>query len=134
MNNSQQIADIIRVQATSKKISIKQMLKEIGLGINTLSHLDNGSMPKADNLAKIADYLNCSVDYLLGRTDNSERYSGDNITIGDTNGNYNMTIAKGESKQLQIDGLSKEMLEKFDALDFDKKVEVMALIADLSKK
>ena len=30
------------------------------------------SMPKADTLAKIADYLNCSVDYLLGRTDNPE--------------------------------------------------------------
>ncbi len=30
------------------------------------------SMPKADTLAKIADYLDCSVDYLLGRTDNSE--------------------------------------------------------------
>lgn len=27
------------------------------------------SMPKADNLAKIADCLNVSVDYLLGRTD-----------------------------------------------------------------
>lgn len=27
------------------------------------------SMPKADNLARIADYLDCSVDYLLGRTD-----------------------------------------------------------------
>ena len=26
------------------------------------------TLPKADNLAKIADYLNCSVDYLLGRT------------------------------------------------------------------
>lgn len=28
-------------------------------------------MPKSDNLAKIADYLDCSVDYLLGRTDDS---------------------------------------------------------------
>ena len=27
------------------------------------------SMPKADTLAKIADQLGCSVDYLLGRTD-----------------------------------------------------------------
>nr|DAR47104.1 MAG TPA: repressor protein [Caudoviricetes sp.] len=30
------------------------------------------SVPKADNLAKIADVLGCSVDYLLGRTDNPE--------------------------------------------------------------
>ena len=69
MYNSQQVADVIRTQTTLKKVGIKQMLKDIGLGVNTLSHLDNGSMPKADNLAKIADYLGCSVDYLLGRTD-----------------------------------------------------------------
>ena len=32
----------------------------------------NGSMVKGDSLARIADYLDCSVDYLLGRTDNPE--------------------------------------------------------------
>lgn len=28
------------------------------------------TLPNGDNLIKIADYLDCSVDYLLGRTDN----------------------------------------------------------------
>ena len=28
--------------------------------------------PSADKLESIADYLGCSVDYLLGRTDNPE--------------------------------------------------------------
>lgn len=27
-------------------------------------------LPSADKLVKLADYLDCSVDYLLGRTDN----------------------------------------------------------------
>ena len=27
------------------------------------------SFPQSDSIAKIADYLGCSVDYLLGRTD-----------------------------------------------------------------
>ena len=47
------------------------MFETIGIGKNTMSNLKT-SMPKADTLAKIADYLDCSVDYLLGRTDNSE--------------------------------------------------------------
>ncbi len=34
--------------------------------------LSGGSTPKSENLAKIADCLDCSVDYLLGRTDNPE--------------------------------------------------------------
>ena len=44
------------------------MLEDVGLGFNTMSNMKS-SMPKADNLAKIADYLEVSVDYLLGRTD-----------------------------------------------------------------
>ena len=51
------------------------MLKDCELNKNIISTmLSRGSMPKADNLAKIADYLDCSVDYLLGRTDNPQSH------------------------------------------------------------
>lgn len=61
----------IRIKRLSKKKGIKlsDMFESIGLGRNTMANFKT-SMPKADNLAKIADYLNCSVDYLLGRTNN----------------------------------------------------------------
>lgn len=68
MYRSQDIADRIKQCAKKQGISIKKMLSDIGLGCNTMANMKL-SMPKADNLAKIADYLNTSVDYLLGRTD-----------------------------------------------------------------
>lgn len=68
MYNSNNIADKIKTLAKSKGISVKKVLEGVGLGFNTMSNMKT-SMPKADNLAKIADYLDCSVDYLLGRTD-----------------------------------------------------------------
>lgn len=113
MNNPQQIAELIRMQTTLQKISIRQMLKEIGLGVNSLSHLDNGSMPKADNLGKIADYLGVSVDYLLGRTDTPTGYSdiknsftvgnGSTQTIGSNNTiNTNQDINVYEREVLSI--------------------------------
>lgn len=71
MYNSNDVAERIREIAKLKNIIIKDMLNEIGLGKNTLMNFKN-SMPKADNLAKIADYLDCSVDYLLGRTNVKE--------------------------------------------------------------
>lgn len=108
--------------------------KELKIASSTVTSWKNGSIPNGETLLKLADYLDVSVDYLLGRTDNPNGCSGDHITIGDIDGNYNMTVGKGETKPLQIDGLSKEMLEKFENLDFDKKVEVMALISNLSKK
>ena len=53
-------------------IGLRNMLSELDLGINLISHLAKGQNITAINLARIADYLECSVDYLLGRTDNPE--------------------------------------------------------------
>ena len=71
MYNSQHVAQSIKKMSKDKNITIKKLLEDVGLGFNTMSNMKT-SMPKADNLAKIADYLDCSVDYLLGRTDNPE--------------------------------------------------------------
>ncbi|NBH99500.1 XRE family transcriptional regulator [Anaerotruncus sp. 1XD22-93] len=73
MYNAQQTAEKIKFQAKSKNILIKNMLEDCGLNKNALSSmLSRGSWLQANNLARIADYLDCSVDYLLGRTDNPE--------------------------------------------------------------
>lgn len=49
----------------------KQMLEDAGLSYNFMTMMSR-SMPKADSLARIADVLGCSVDYLLGRTEEPE--------------------------------------------------------------
>lgn len=53
---------------------MKVMLDELNLGINIVSHLAKGQEMSYLNLAKIADYLDCSVDYLLGRTDKPDSH------------------------------------------------------------
>ena len=65
---SNNIADRIKFAAKAKGIPVKKLLADVCLGFNTMSNMKT-SMPKADSLARIADYLECSVDYLLGRTD-----------------------------------------------------------------
>ena len=72
MYNNQVMAERIKGEAKNKKISLKTMLTDLELGINLISHLAKGQNITAANLARIADYLDCSVDYLLGRTDNPE--------------------------------------------------------------
>ena len=68
---SNNVAERIKTIAKFKGISVKKILEDADLGFNTMSNMKT-SMPKADNLAKIADCLDCSVDYLLGRTDKPE--------------------------------------------------------------
>lgn len=80
MYYSNDIAKKIKILAKKQNLSLKNMFSTIGLGQNTMANLKT-SMPKADNLAKIADYLSCSVDYLLGRTDNPEINTNSAISL-----------------------------------------------------
>lgn len=72
MYDSIKVAEMIKKTAKARGIQLKDMLLKLELNKNTLSNMYNGSMLKGDSLARIADYLDCSVDYLLGRTDNPE--------------------------------------------------------------
>lgn len=69
--NPSVIADRIAIVAEFRKISKRKMLLSCGFGENTVEQMkgSKGSMPSASKLATIADALGCSVDYLLGRTD-----------------------------------------------------------------
>lgn len=70
MYESALLAERLKAYAKIKKVTLKSVFEECGLGRNTMAHLTDGKSIAHDSLALIADYLDCSVDYLLGRTDN----------------------------------------------------------------
>mgnify|MGYP000600244898 CR=1 FL=1 len=51
----------IRIYIVSQRLIHKKNIYDLEKG---------GQIPSAEKLERIADYLDCSVDYLLGRTDN----------------------------------------------------------------
>ncbi len=70
---AQDIANRIKSLAKSHNTPIGKMLADCKLSVNTLSSMQAGGyFPRLESIAHIADYLDCSVDYLLGRTDNPE--------------------------------------------------------------
>ena len=72
MYTPQQLSQRIKNQAKQQNVLIRDMLLDCGLNINTISQISDKKGLSSFSLAKIADYLDCSVDYLLGRTDNPE--------------------------------------------------------------
>lgn len=72
MYNSQEIANRIKQRAKCQGKALGEVLSSCALGKNTVSKISAGTDILTLNFAKIADYLDCSVDYLLGRTDNPE--------------------------------------------------------------
>nr|UWG13811.1 MAG: helix-turn-helix domain protein [Bacteriophage sp.] len=83
MYDEQETAFIIKQTAKAKNITIKQLLENCNLSINTVSELSKGKRMSYISFAKIADALDCSMDYLMGRTDNPT-VSGNNISNFDT--------------------------------------------------
>lgn len=76
MYDAIEIATKINSVLKVKQLSQKEMLKKCNLNKNAISTmLSRGAMPRADNLAQIADYLDCSMDYLMGRDNHSQQFS-----------------------------------------------------------
>lgn len=82
MYSSENLANNIRALSKENKISQKDLLSKCNLGVNTITKLSNGTDILVKNLVKIADELNCSVDYLLGRS-NFPDIQKKNVSSGD---------------------------------------------------
>ena len=67
------ISQTIKKLCKEKNISITELQKKCDLSKSFIYDLEKRSAsPSCSKISKIADYLNCSVDYLLGRTDTPE--------------------------------------------------------------
>ena len=83
MNNAQ-LARIIKELCKSRGTSVSKMLSECGIRKSLIYDLEKRDWTPSISVAEqIANYFDCSVDYLLGRTDNPT-VSGNNISNFDT--------------------------------------------------
>lgn len=129
----QRTVERIKKIAKEKGIATTIMLQECELNKNTLSSMNNrGSWLQADSLAKIADYLDCSVDYLLGRTDslnvdNSIR-TGD-VTGINVKGNTSVNIGTPSKEQDTAD-----LVEMIQELPLVKRAKVITYIDEMKKE
>ncbi|MCL2078053.1 MAG: helix-turn-helix transcriptional regulator [Oscillospiraceae bacterium] len=69
--NVDQMIERIDLLAKKQGMSRNKLLTSCGVKAY-VDNLKRGQIPKLDTTAKIADYLNISIDYLAGRTDNPE--------------------------------------------------------------
>ena len=71
MYTSTEIAERIKQEAKCQGKTVKEILENAELARTSLFNMKT-SYPQINNLIKIADALNCSLDYLTGRTDKKE--------------------------------------------------------------
>lgn len=62
----------IKMLRESKKLMQKELAKELGISPSALSHYENGERePDIKTLTKLADFFNVSIDFIIGRSDES---------------------------------------------------------------
>lgn len=121
-----------------KNIKPNPLAKKLGIASGTVSSWKSGVVPNGDSLIKIADELNCSIDYLLGRTNNPLSHkniisTGDislsDISISNDGKLGIINVHNGESCNEQVQVL----LNAFNNLDPFKQAKVLVYVDDLSK-
>lgn len=102
-----------------KHLNQNELCKKLNIRNSTFSTWKTRNTdPPAKYILLICEFLNVSVDYLLGRTDEPE---------------YN-SISISEQKQNNFDEMSTELLKKFNELSFDEKLEVFNYIKNIKVK
>lgn len=134
MQNSQATADRIKAVAKSKGISVSKLLLDCALNKNALFTMQsNGYYPRVEALVKIADYLGCSVDYLLGR----DKYTPINQTTGDVNEGVVIGHATGDTAITvgtpALNKMEKELLRLFNSIAIKEQMKIMQQLYDIEE-
>lgn len=133
------VLDIVdRIQfIASKQQNFASIERELGLGNGIIGKWRKQS-PSCDKISKVANYLDCSVDYLLGRTDNPLAHkekatyfsvgSADNNSrfIGSNNSDVSIHNISVSSKQAAT------LLNLFNELDPIKQAKLLVLADELA--
>lgn len=72
------------LMCNSNATSPNAIAKKIGVSNATCTKWKNGSIPNGETLVRLSIALNCSVDYLLGRTDNPKSHTGEEANAQST--------------------------------------------------
>lgn len=122
---------------SEQKITQKQLSDNIGVSEGNISDWKSGrAVPGTEALMKISQFFDCSIDYLLGRTENPKSHKCISITTGDIKDNNNSVIGNGNSDisiTVQASGQAAALLEVFEKLDPFKQAKVLLFVEELNK-
>ena len=85
--------------AQNQGLSKNKLLQNANLSKGLFDRIKQGQVPSIDKIQAIAEYLNCSVDYLLGRTDTKSVAHIPDELLETANKVYNERIEENGSRK-----------------------------------
>jgi len=118
---------------SQKGITQSKLAEDTSISTGNISDWKKGrSMPSAVKLDELATYFNCSVDYLLGRTDDPapKNYINGNNNIQAINNGKNFTV----NTTTKSNDLIEDFMKIFDGLSSENKIKLMYSAIELKNK
>ena len=137
MYNSSETSTRIRQLAKAKGIQMAELQEKCGLSKNTIMQSGKSQEGmKAKNLYAIAELLECSVDYLLGRTDNPNETG---ISVTDNNqmsltGNNSISINANPNNSTSDSSDDKQLFDMIKSLDLVERSKIITEIDKMKNK
>ena len=128
MYNPQITVDRITILRTERNISLSSLNEACNLNKNTIkmSETSKNGLSSAF-LYDIANYLDCSTDYLLGRTDsptlNHQDNNSGNIVNGSNGDNSPLTVQNDDATEME-----KEISSILSDMSYRERTELMCMI------
>ena len=114
MKNIAKTLKDLRVEAN---LTQTELSRRLNIGQATIACYENGQRePQLTILSAYADYFECSIDYLVGRTDD----------VG------NVIVASNADASKSMTSDERELLQKYKNLSANKKLKAQAYVDGLS--
>ena len=106
----------------------KQLAEKVGIDRTTvIKHEKNNQDISGENLIEYSKFFNCSIDYLLGRTEDSTAETENIITVSSR-------LVQKTQEEPKTDGITSEFFKVFKALDWSDKIDAMQSLRDRMRK
>lgn len=112
----------------------KRIYTKSGAGKDFISNIKKGSTPSIDKVLALAVYLDCSVDYLLGRIENPNAHKAQNsYAISNRDTVVNGTQANVINNEA-IDSEVMELAQLIKSLPIIKRAEAILAVEEIKNK
>lgn len=112
----------------------KHIYTKSGAGKDFMSNIKKGSAPSIEKVFALASYLDCSIDYLLGRTEDPQAHKdGNNVTVGDS-GIVGNVVNSSLDNTISLNEQEIALLDLFRSFDIVTRSRVIAFVADMQEK
>ena len=120
--------DNLFIILSQKGISQSRLAEDTSISTGNISDWKRGrSMPSAVKLDELATYLDCSVDYLLGRTD-EPKSTAKTLQSNSIDNSVNIDPAPAP------DSTTQQLADTFNQLSFENKIKAMNYVLELKNK